>query len=190
MTDKTESEDDGNEDSIASNYDTSIYGEYDDSYLRSFRVKYSSKKKKSFGATVEKDWHISTKLSQAQIMALLYLCHELIKEKSRQLHRNQCMSKIKELSLNNPNWAEKCYLNDLCFRDIQSTMKATWRKRHKIEKDAKKQAQNRCRYKSFLADSQMYYSHYLQGKFEHQENFNTFHFSFSNKIFYFSKTLP
>ena len=34
--DKTESEDDRNEDSVASNYDTSIYGEYDDSYLRSF----------------------------------------------------------------------------------------------------------------------------------------------------------
>ena len=34
--DKTESEDDGNEYSIASNYGTSIYGEYDDSYLRSF----------------------------------------------------------------------------------------------------------------------------------------------------------
>ena len=31
--DKTESEDDGNEDSIATNYDNSMYGEYD-SYLR------------------------------------------------------------------------------------------------------------------------------------------------------------
>ena len=47
MTDKTESEDDGNEDSIASNHNTSIYGEYDDSYLRSIQVKCSVKKKKS-----------------------------------------------------------------------------------------------------------------------------------------------
>ena len=138
--DKTESEVDGNEDSIASNYDTSIYGEYDDSYLRSFRKKCSAKKKKSFGATIEKDWHISTKLSRAQIMALLYSCHELIEDKSHQPHSNQCMSRIKELSLNNPNWAEKCYLNDLHFRDIQSTMKAMWRKRQKIEEDPKKQA--------------------------------------------------
>ena len=43
--DRTESEVDGNEDSIASNYDTSIYGEYDDSYLRSFQVKCSTQKK-------------------------------------------------------------------------------------------------------------------------------------------------
>ena len=100
-------------------------------------------------------------------MALLYSCHELIEDKSHQPYSKQCMSRIKELSLSNPNWAEKCYLNDLRFRDIQSTMKAMWRKCHKIEKDPKKQAQNRRRYKSFLADSQMYYSYYLQGKFEH-----------------------
>ena len=68
------------------------------------------------------------------------------------------MSRIKELSLNNPNWVEKCYLNDLLSPDIQSIMKAMWKKRHKIEKDAKKQTQNRCRYKSFLVDSKMYYS--------------------------------
>ena len=112
--DKTESEDDGNEDSIATNYDNSMYGEYD-SYLRSFQVKCSAKKKKSFGATTEKDWHISTKLSQVQIMALLYWCHELIEDKSHHLHSKECISRIKELSLNNPNWAEKCYLHDLHF---------------------------------------------------------------------------
>ena len=119
-------------------------------------------------------------------MALLYSCHELIEDKSHQPHSNQCMSRIKELSLNNPNWAEKCYLNDLRFRDIQSTMKAMWRKRHKIEKDPKKKAQNRRRYKSFLADSEMYYSYYLQGKFEHQENFNTL-FHFQTRYFIFQK---
>ena len=83
-----------------------IYGEYDDSYLRSFQVKCSANKKKSFGTTFEKDWHIWTKLSWAEIMVLLYSCHELIEDKSHQPHRNQCMSRIKELSLNNPNWAE------------------------------------------------------------------------------------
>ena len=45
-------------------------------------------------------------------------------------------------------------------------MKSIWQKFHKVEKDANKQAQNRRKYKSFLADLQMYYSYYLQGKVE------------------------
>ena len=45
-------------------------------------------------------------------------------------------------------------------------MKAMWRKLHKVENNPNKQGQNRRKYKSFLADSQMYYSYYLQGKVE------------------------
>ena len=45
-------------------------------------------------------------------------------------------------------------------------MKAMWRKLHKVENNLNKQGQNRRKYKSFLADSQMYYSYYLQGKVE------------------------
>ena len=99
--DKTESEDDGNEDSIASNYETKYFPskimsceESDDSYLGSgsFQVNYSAKKKKLFEGTIEKDWHFSTKLCQAQIMALLDLCHELIEDKSHQLHSKECIA--------------------------------------------------------------------------------------------------
>ena len=110
--------------------------ESDDSYLGpgSFQVKCSPKKKKLFEATIDKDWHFSTKLSRAQILTLLYSCHELIEDKSHQLHSTECMTRIKELFHNNPNWAEKCYLNYLNYQDIHDTMKETWTKFHKNEK--------------------------------------------------------
>ena len=99
--DKTKSEDNGDEDSIASNYETKYFPskimsceESDDSYLGSgyFQVNYSAKKKKLFEATIEKDWHFSTKLTQAQIMALLDLCHELIEDKSHHPHSKECIA--------------------------------------------------------------------------------------------------
>ena len=141
--DRIESVDDWNEDTIALNFEGKYFPskimsseESDDSYLGpgSFQVKCSPKKKKLFEATIDKDWHFSTKLSRAQILTLLYSCHELIEDKSHQLHSTECMPRIKELFHNNPNWTEKCYLNYLNYQDIHDTMKETWRKFHKNEK--------------------------------------------------------
>ena len=78
------------------------------------------------------------------------------------------------------------YIFVLLLRNIQDTMKGMWRKLHKFENNPNKQGQNRRKYKSFLADSQMYCSYYLQGKVElaqHYLSFNTFHFETTDFIF-------
>ena len=121
---KAEPEDDGNEDSIVSDYKRKYFSskvmsseESDDSYLGlgSLQVKCSTKNKKLFEATIDNDWYISAKFNRAQLLALLYSCHELIENESHQPHNKECMSRIKQISHNNPNWTEKCFLNDLNY---------------------------------------------------------------------------
>lgn len=88
------------------------------------------------------------------MLAFVFAFNKFIKNESYQSHSKDCMQKLAELSRENPDWEEKCKLENLKWSEIAIVTKAMWRKYHN-ESDGHK------KYEMFQSLSKTFYNHYL-----------------------------
>ena len=100
------------------------------------------------------NWHQSTIFSHAQLLAFVFSFNTFIKNPLHQPHSKECIPKLRELCRENPQWAEKCKVEDLTWSDITDVSKAMWRKYHRKTDEHKK-------YERFLSLAKTFYKHYL-----------------------------
>ena len=70
---------------------------------------------------LKEDWCPSTKYSRAEILGILYAFYPFIQNKNHQRHSRECMSRLRELLIENPKWGEKCCLEDSKWSDLSDT---------------------------------------------------------------------
>ena len=100
------------------------------------------------------DWHQSTIFSRAELLAFVFSFNTFIKNPLHQPHSKECIPKLRELCRENPQWAEKCKVEDLTWSDITDVSKAMWRKYHRKTDEHKK-------YERFLSLAKTFYKYYL-----------------------------